>query len=164
LVEVVHASSKGSDEICAAILGTPPGRREAGLVFGPVVADVARKVVEAQQAAEWRWSVTDPDTGQVLYDGTTRRRPTSALRRRVQARDQTCVFPGCRMPAVDCDLDHIKRWADGGATTQRNLAPACRRDNLLKEQHHWTYQRLPNGDYQWTTKLGHTYTTNRKPP
>jgi hypothetical protein len=68
------------------------------------------------------------------------------------------------MPAVDCDLDHMKRWADGGPTTERNLAPACRHDNLLKERYGWTCRRLPNGTYQWTTKLGHTYTNNRKPP
>jgi hypothetical protein len=132
--------------------------------YGPVIADIARQVAAQQQDTEWRWSITHPATGEVIHDGITQRRPSTALRRTVEARDQTCVFPGCRMPAVDCDLDHIKRWADRGATTERNLAPACRHDNLLKERHHWTYQRLPNGDYQWTTKLGHTYTTSGKPP
>jgi hypothetical protein len=132
--------------------------------YGPVIADIARQVAEEQQDTEWRWSVTDPATGQILYDGITQRRPNAALRRRVQAADPTCVFPGCRMPSVDCDLDHIKRWADGGETTKPNLAPACRHDNLLKERHHWTYQRLPNSTYQWTTKLGHTYTTSGTPP
>jgi hypothetical protein len=132
--------------------------------YGPVVADIARQVAAEQQDTEWRWSVTDPATGQVLYDGVTQRRPSAALRRRVQARHLTCVFPGCRMSAVDCALDHIKRWADRGATTEPNLAPACRHDNLLKERHRWTYQRLPNGDYQWTTKLGHTYTTRARSP
>lgn len=67
------------------------------------------------------------------------------------------------MPAVDCDLDHMKRWADGGPTTKHNLAPACPHDNLLKERHRWTYHRLPNGDYQWTSKLGHTCTTSENP-
>jgi hypothetical protein len=142
-------------------LAAHPGKLNG---YGPVIADIARQVAEEQQDTEWRWSITDPATSQLLYDGVTRRRPNAALRRHVQARDQTCVFPGCRMPAVDCDLDHLTRWADGGPTTEHNLAPACRHDNLLKEQHHWTCQRLPNGDYQWTTKLGHTYTTNRKPP
>jgi hypothetical protein len=127
--------------------------------YGPVVADIARQVAEEQQDTEWRWSVTDPATGQVLYDGVTRRRPSAALRRRVEARDQTCVFPGCRMPAVDCDIDHMKRWADGGATTEHNLAPACRHDNLLKEQHRWAYRRLPNGrlpmDHQTRSHLHH---------
>jgi hypothetical protein len=154
----VHLSS-GLDTLVG--LAAHPGELNG---YGPVIADIARQVAAQQEDAEWRWSVTHPATGEVIHDGITQRRPTTALRRRVEARDQTCVFPGCRMPAVDCDLDHMKRWADGGPTTERNLAPACRHDNLLKERHHWTCRRLPNGDYQWTSRLGHTYTTNRKPP
>ena len=50
------------------------------------------------------------------------------------------------MPSVDCDLDHLTRWADGGPTTKHNLAPACSHDNQLKERHRWTCQRLPNGN------------------
>jgi hypothetical protein len=132
--------------------------------YGPVIADIARQVAQEQADAEWRWSLTHPQTGEVLHDGITRRRPTKALRHTVEARDTTCVFPGCRMPAVDCDLDHLTRWADGGPTTEHNLAPACSHDNQLKERHHWTCQRLPNGDYQWTTQLGHTYTTRNRSP
>jgi len=132
--------------------------------YGPVIADVARQVAQEQADAEWRWSVTDPQTGEILHDGITKRRPTAALRRSVEARDTICVFPGCRMPAVDCDLDHLTRWADGGPTTKHNLAPACSHDNQLKERHHWTCQRLPNRDYQWTSKLGHTYTTRNRSP
>jgi hypothetical protein len=155
----VHLTS-GLDTLVG--LAAHPGELNG---YGPVVADIARQVAEQQEDAEWRWSVTHPETGEVIHDGITRRRPTTALRRHVEARDQTCVFPGCRMPAVDCDLDHMERWADGGPTTEQNLAPACRHDNLLKERHRWTCRRLPNGDYQWTSQLGHTYTTSgEKPP
>jgi hypothetical protein len=68
------------------------------------------------------------------------------------------------MPSVDCDLDHNQRWADGGETTKPNLAPLCRHGHIIKDTLGWTYQRLPNGDYQWTTRLGHTYTTSGTPP
>jgi hypothetical protein len=132
--------------------------------YGPVVADVARQVVEQQEDAEWRWSVTDPATGQVVHDGVTRRRPSAALRRSVQARDTTCVFPGCRMPSVDCDIDHTKRWVDGGETTEDNQAPLCRHNHIHKDTLGWIYQRLANGDYLWTSSLGHTYTASHKPP
>ena len=27
-----------------------------------------------------------------------------------------------------------------------------------------THHQLPNGDYQWTSRLGHTYTTSGLPP
>ncbi len=144
-----------------AALSEHPGDLDG---YGPVIADIARQVTTEQQHAQWQYSVTDPVTGQVLHSGTTRRRPTAAQRRHVEARHQTCIFPGCRMPAVDCDLDHRTRWADGGKTTIRNLAPLCRHDHTIKDQHGWTYRPLSDGRYQWTSKLGHTYTTSGTPP
>ncbi|HUP14858.1 MAG TPA: HNH endonuclease signature motif containing protein, partial [Acidimicrobiia bacterium] len=71
---------------------------------------------------------------------------------------------GCRMPAIDCDLDHRRPWADGGPTKTSNLAPLCRHNHNTKHRCGWTYQKLPNGDYLWTSRLGHTYTTSGHPP
>ena len=85
--------------------------------FGPVIADIARQVAESQPQAEWRWTLTHPESGQVIDNGTTRRRPTSRQRRHVEARNRTCVFPGCRLPSVDWDLDHGGPWANGGPTS-----------------------------------------------
>ena len=132
--------------------------------YGPVIADIARQVAENQPQAEWRWTLTHPDTGLVVDNGTTRRRPTSRQRRHVQARNRNCVFPGCRMPAVDCDLDHGRPWAHGGPTKTSNLAPLCRHNHNTKHRCGWTYHQLPNGDYLWTSRLGHTYTTSGHPP
>ncbi len=33
--------------------------------YGPIVADLARQIAESQPRAEWRWTLTDPDTGQI---------------------------------------------------------------------------------------------------
>ena len=132
--------------------------------YGPVIADIARQVAENQPRAEWRWTLTHPESGQIIDNGTTRRRPTSQQRRHIEARNRHCVFPGCRMPSVDCDLDHRRPWADGGPTTERNLAPLCRHNHGTKHRCGWTYQQLPNGDYLWTSRLGHTYTTSGLPP
>jgi hypothetical protein len=132
--------------------------------YGPVIADIARQVAENQPGSEWRWTLTHPDTGQVIDNGITRRRPTSQQRRHVEARNRHCVFPGCRMPAVDCDLDHGRPWAQGGPTKTSNLAPLCRHNHNTKHRCGWTYRRLPNGDYVWTSRLGHTYTTSGHPP
>jgi hypothetical protein len=132
--------------------------------YGPVIADIARQVAENQPGSEWPWTLTHPDTGQVIDNGTTRRRPTTTQRRHVEARNRTCVFPGCRMPAVDCDLDHRRPWAHGGLTTEKNLAPFCRHNHNTRHRCGWTYRRLPNGDYVWTSRLGHTYTTSGLPP
>ena len=86
--------------------------------WGPVIADVARQVAEEQDKAEWRITVTDPDTGRPIHVGITRRRPTSSQRRSVEAVALTCVLPGCRMPARESDLDHRSPWADGGPTQE----------------------------------------------
>ncbi|MEX0946164.1 MAG: DUF222 domain-containing protein [Acidimicrobiia bacterium] len=132
--------------------------------YGPVIADIARQVAERQQGAEWRWTLTDPVTGQPLDNGITRRRPSAAQRRQVQTRNRTCVFPGCRMPATACDLDHRIPWAGGGPTRVDHLVPACRHDHRIRHRAAWTHQPLPGGDHLWTSRLGHQYTTSGQPP
>ena len=71
--------------------------------YGPIPAQVAR---ELAQDATWRRVLTDPATGQVCTVGTTAYRPGADLTRTVMARDVTCTFPGCRTPAVRCEIDH----------------------------------------------------------
>jgi hypothetical protein len=131
--------------------------------YGPVIADIARQVA-AQQRSEWRFTVTEPDTGQPLHTGITRRRPTAGQRRAVHARNASCVFPGCRMPATGCDLDHRTPWADGGETTIDNLAPLCRHDRLIRHQAGWIHRSTGDQDHVWASPLGHTYTTSGTPP
>ena len=132
--------------------------------WGPVIADIARQVVEEQEGSEWRTTVTDPETGQIIHTGTTRRRPTASQQREVEARYPTCVFPGCRMPASDCDIDHRTPWAEGGPTTTDQLAPLCRYDHRGKHEAGWKLRRLAGGEHVWTSRLGHTYTTSGQPP
>jgi hypothetical protein len=132
--------------------------------YGPVIADIARQVAAEQINGQWRYTITHPDTGQVVANGVTRRRPTATQRRHVQARHRTCAFPGCRSPAVDCDLDHRTRYTDGGPTTVGNLAPLCRHHHVIYHRHHWTYQPIAGGDHLWTSPLDHTYTTSGTPP
>jgi len=115
--------------------------------WGPVIADIARQVVTEQEKAEWRITVNDPDTGRPVHVGTTRRRPTTSQRRKVEAVALTCVFPGCRMPARDSDLDHRNAWADGGPTQEDNLEPLCRHDHRLKHAG-WKLEGLETGEYQ----------------
>ena len=132
--------------------------------YGPVVADIVRQVTERQRHGLWQFTVTDPDSGQPLHTGTTRRRPVAGQRRHVAAFNRTCVFPGCRMPAADSDLDHRVPWSEGGATETCNLAPLCRHDHCNRHHCGWRYEHLSNGDFLWTSRLGHTYTTSGRPP
>jgi hypothetical protein len=131
--------------------------------WGPVIADVARQVVDEQDKAEWRITVTDPNTGRPVHVGATRRRPTTSQRRKVEAVALTCVFPGCRMPARDSDLDHRNAWADGGRTREDNLEPLCRHDHRLKHAG-WNLEGLETGEYLWTSPLGLKYTVDPRAP
>lgn len=132
--------------------------------YGPVIADIARRVTEEQPHAQWRYTVTDPRSGRPLHTGTTRRRPNSGQRRAVESRDVTCIFPGCRMPAAGCDLDHRILWSEGGPTTVDQLVPLCRHDHMVRHRAGWTHRPLADGDHRWTSPLGHSYTTSGAPP
>ena len=127
--------------------------------YGPIIADITRSVAERQVDGTWRYTITDPDNGRPLSSGTTRRRPTAAQHREVTTRNRTCIFPGCRMPARDCDLDHRIPWAEGGRTRTEDLGPLCRYDHGVRHAAGWTYEIFPNGGVEWASRLGHIYRT-----
>jgi hypothetical protein len=163
-----HTDAKGGTVDLRVDLDTLAGLTEAPgdlAGFGPVIADIARQITEAQNNGEWRYTVVDPTTGLPLHDGTTRRRPTATQRRHVEARDQVCYFPGCRMPATDCDLDHRTPWAEQHRTSVDGLDAGCRHDHVtVRHRLGWKHQLLPNGDHLWTSPLGHRYTKSGLPP
>lgn len=131
--------------------------------FGPITADLARQLADEMKDAEWIFVITDPETGDVVCDGKTRRRPLVSQRRRIRSRHKRCVWPGCRMPSVDCDTDHRIRHVDGGCGHDHNFAPVCRFHHRMRHQAGWIYRRLKNGDIEWTSRSGRTYLVRRRP-
>jgi hypothetical protein len=131
--------------------------------FTPVISDIAKQIATDQPDSEWRYTITNTQTGQPVVSGITSRRPTATQRREVETRDRNCVFPRCRIPATDCDLDHTTTWAENGTTTPGNLVSLCRTDHRLRHNG-WTHKTLPNRTTQWTSPLDHTYTTPNVPP
>jgi len=128
--------------------------------YGPVVSDIARQVAEEQQEkSEWNAVVSDPETGEPLHVVSVRRRPTTRQQKMIRALHPVCVFPGCRMPAVDCDLDHCVDYAFGGPTTVGNHAPLCRHHHLSKHQDGWRYAKTGRVAVEWVSPFGHTYRT-----
>ena len=130
--------------------------------LGPIVADVARQVIDGSHKAQWQVSITD-GSGQVLGVVPTRRRPGRALSRHVSATKPNCSFPGCLVPAADCDNDHLTPWSGGGLTTEENMGPKCRHDHILKDRGGWKHVHDLGID-TWTSPLGHRYVTQRDPP
>ena len=61
----------------------------------------------------------------VIELGVKTRFFTGGLRRAIELRDQHCTFPGCRVPANRCDVDHIIEYRQGGPTTQANGRLRC---------------------------------------
>jgi hypothetical protein len=131
--------------------------------WGPVIADITRRLIGDADKAEWRVGIYDQN--QLVDVITTKRRPTAAQKRIVETRNPTCVFPGCRMPARQSDLDHQNPWAVTHRTQTSGLEPLCRHHHKLKHRG-WKLEKHPTrpGYYNWTSPLGHTYTTGPDPP
>ncbi|MEZ5175856.1 MAG: DUF222 domain-containing protein [Acidimicrobiia bacterium] len=132
--------------------------------YGPIVGEIAARIVEEHHDARWSATVVDTETGNVLSTRALRRRPTAGTARAVRAQAPICVFPGCRMPSTQCDIDHTVRWVDRGPTADRNLEPLCRHDHVIKDTHRWTYRRCQDGSYRWVTALGQIVTRPPDPP
>lgn len=131
--------------------------------FGPVIADVARQIVDEQPDSEWRITTTD-DTGHPVGVVTTKRRPTTAQKRIVETRNPTCVYPGCRFDSAQCDLNHEIPWAQTHRTTTRELGPLCRHHHNNHHHRGWKQEQIRPGVYRWTSPLGHTYIVEPDPP
>ena len=131
--------------------------------YGPVIADIARQIAETDHNQQWRYAVTNTN-GQIVGDGTTRRRPTAAQRRHIETRHTTCVWATCRVPATQSDLDHTEPWAQGGPTHTNNLGPNCPHHHYLRHKTGWTYHANPDPTHTWTSPLGHKYTNKPDPP
>jgi len=89
--------------------------------------------------------------------------PGRRLRRRVQVRHRTCLFPGCRRPATECDQDHREEHARGGPTAEHNLAPGCRHDHALKTTGGWRLIKKSDTTYLWISPLGRKHLTTIAP-
>lgn len=74
------------------------------------------------------------------------------------------MFPGCRQPAFNCDLDHRRPRAAGGPTRNDDLGPLGRYHHMARHHSNWHLKRLENGDHQWTSPHGHHHLTKRGPP
>ncbi len=95
-----------------------------------------------------------------------RSRPEPATVARVLARDGTCVFPGCRVPAFRCDLDHVVAPRpgtgtgtddDAGPPTRPATSSRCAATTGSSARDGWRPALLTDGSVRWTAPSGHTY-------
>jgi hypothetical protein len=89
--------------------------------------------------------------------------PPNVLRHLIGVRQRTCCHPGCRRPAVRCDLDHTIPYGHGGRTCECNIAPACRRHHKAKQAPGWHLDQPEPGVMTWRTPSGRVYQTTGDP-
>ena len=142
-----------------------------------------RRLLDTALAERPRIAVTDRRTGTLLAltdttglraaatagrglgppPGTTAYQPTDPLHRFVKLRDRRCRFPGCRVRARCCDLDHQVPHPHGD-TAHDNLACLCEHHHRLSHQAPgWRLHREPDGGLVWTLPGGRTITTYPPP-
>ncbi|MGK0714547.1 DUF222 domain-containing protein [Leucobacter sp. W1153] len=137
------------------LLPTGEGAEHATLSgYGPIDGVTARQL--SAIAPGWNRVGLNEDGG---VTGTDRYRLTEAMRRTLEARDQHCRFPGCRMPTHYCDVDHTVEWMNGGETRLENQAFLCRRHHALKhpdllDTARWSVRQESGGTLIWTSPLG----------
>lgn len=142
-----------------ALLGRDGGGSESATVegVGPIPTDRARELCGA--AKGWMRILTHPETGIVLSVGRTRYRPPPALRRLVRWRAETCMAPGCNIPAARCQIDHNVAWEHGGHTRLENLTPFCQGHHTVKHHGRWRVEQVEGsgGAVAWTSPSGRRY-------
>ncbi|MBN9608701.1 MAG: DUF222 domain-containing protein [Actinobacteria bacterium] len=111
--------------------------------------------VHSQDPARARACGTPLDAGRAVY------RPPAAVSDYITARDRTCQFPGCRMAARRCDIDHRVPYDDPdyGATCPCNLDTLCRFHHRTKTFTAWRADPGPDGLLVWTSPVGRRYPT-----
>ncbi|AZS43064.1 hypothetical protein BWL13_00606 [Microbacterium oleivorans] len=124
--------------------------------------DPASARVLAGDTTIWERLFHDPTTGVTV--STDSYRVPSGMRRFLQARDQHCRFPGCRVAAIRCEVDHTQDHALGGRTELSNLAHLCQRHHSMKQFTAWRVRQLKGGVLEWTSPLGRIYREDAPTP
>ena len=124
-------------------------------LVGSAPIDPATARALAGAISSWERLVVHPVSGQVLFTDSYRR--TASMARLLRARDRHCRFPGCRRPAIRCELDHTFDYALGGPTDVRNLCHLCQRHHSMKQFTSWGVRQLGGGVLEWTSPTGRVY-------
>lgn len=139
--------------------------------IGEIPVETAQRL--ACDSIVWR-IVMDPGRGLPLDVGRVYRIVPHWMRRALHARDRTCRWPGCDVPAAWCDAHHEVPWSRGGTTAIRHLISLCRYHHVLAHEGAWrlrldhatgeVWVRRPDGrPYEIGPSLPWTGTSRRGP-
>jgi len=100
--------------------------------------------------------------GDVLDVGRKTRKITPAIRRALDTRDPTCVWPGCHSRYVQAH--HIKFWAEGGETKLHNLCNLCHYHHHLVHDGDYRVEMPVDGAFRFTHPRGWVIPEVPQPP
>jgi hypothetical protein len=132
-----------------ALIGDPDGGDCRVQDGPPLPASVARRIgcdTELVAIAERH--------GVPIDVGRARRTISPRQRLALQARDATCRFPGCGVPAHRTEGHHVRHWADGGHTDLANLLSLCRFHHHRLHDGAFKIVALPGGKVRFETPDG----------
>ena len=147
-----------------ALLGAAGDRQEPAHLsgYGPIPAEVARRIVKAADKAWIRRLFTDPVTGQLAAIDARRRYFTAGQRQFLVIRDQICRTPWCDAPVRHAD--HVVPVEDGGETSLENGQGLCEACNHAKQATGWRARPRPSrSQVETTTPTGHRYVSEPPP-
>ena len=127
--------------------------------YGPIPASMARRIAAG---ATWTPVLLDADSGRMLARGHRTYRPSAEQTHWITDRDATCTFPGCRVPATRCDIDHNTPFDPAlpaeDQTVTDGMDPKCRHHHRMKTHGGWTTRRdAATGITHWTAPTGHVF-------
>ncbi|MBP2414919.1 hypothetical protein JOF48_003718 [Arthrobacter stackebrandtii] len=147
----------------------------AGPQGGLLPASIARELTA--RAPSLLRILNDPVTGDALPLHPQRYTLNKTEKAALRALRSGCYVPNCTNPVMETDLDHLRAFEFGGASTIANLAPACETHHRMRhlkddknkngqrrtinepERQHitlrgWTPQPTPDGRVGWITPTG----------
>jgi hypothetical protein len=130
--------------------------------MGEVPAELAQRI--ACDGDVWR-IVMDPASGLPLDVGRAHRLVPTWMRKALHARDRTCRWPGCDVPAAWTDAHHIVPWYRGGTTAVDRLTSLCRYHHVLVHEGRWRLRLdKTTGTVHVTRPDGRPYELGGSPP
>ena len=112
---------------------------------------ITKYLYASRENPEEHWSPDDGHLPPGAYEDTQKKSvdldevpeesayaPSEKMKAFIRGRDGHCRFPGCCLPAIHCQVDHVIPWGEGGPTAEWNLQLLCQRHHNMKTDGRYT--------------------------
>ncbi len=147
----------GTGRWCLTVTG-PDGRAVGHACAGRRRPDANQPLISWAAGLRGKLQLLESQSCRHPRESTSYAWPRS-LRHLIEVRQRTCAAPGCRRPAVRCDIDHTLAFENGGLTCECNGSPLCRQHHRCKQAPGWHLAQDEPGVMTWRLPSGRTYTT-----